>query len=112
MAIAANPMGVIYITPIFYPKPPVGLEAGTVAQILDSRYQVSRMDVDQIKALERIRELDGYLINLRAQLEIITSELAQNSTNTSLLIRRVNTMKLIMLAQSEIDTLRSKPKQV
>ena len=72
----------------------------------------SAMDANPIKAMERIRELEGALPNLRAQLETITSDLAQDSTNTSLVIRRVNVMKLIMLAQSEVDTLRSNLRQI
>lgn len=71
----------------------------------------SAMDANPIKAMERIRELESALIDLRARLETITSGLARDSTNTSLVIRRVNVMKLIMLAQSEIDTLRSNARQ-
>ena len=63
------------------------------------------------KAMDRIRELEGALVDLRAQLESITTGLAQDATNTSLVIRRVNVMKRIMLAQSEIDTLRSTLRQ-
>lgn len=59
------------------------------------------------KTIDRIRELEGALVDLRVRLETITSGLAQDATNTSLVIRRVNTMKQIMVAQSEIDTLRS-----
>ena len=63
------------------------------------------------KSMDRIRELEGALVDLRAQLESITTGLAQDATNTSLVIRRVNVMKRIMLAQSEIDTLRSTLRQ-
>lgn len=59
------------------------------------------------KTIDRIRELEGALVDLRVRLETITSGLAQDATNTSLVIRRVNTMKQIMVAQSEIDRLRS-----
>ncbi len=64
------------------------------------------------KAMDRIRALEGALVDLRAQLETITTGLAQDATNTSLVIRRVNVMKRIMVAQSEIDTLRSTLRQM
>ena len=69
------------------------------------------MDANPNKAKDRIRELEGALVDLRARLETITSGLAQDATNTSLVIRRVNPMKQIMVAQSEIDTLRATLKQ-
>ena len=69
------------------------------------------MDANPNKAKDRIRELEGALVDLRARLEAITSGLARDATNTSLVIRRVNTMKQIMVAQSEIDTLRAIPRQ-
>jgi hypothetical protein len=62
-------------------------------------------------SIDRIRELEGTLVDLRAQLEAITSGLARDATNTSLVIGRVNVMKRIMVAQSEIDTLRATLKQ-
>lgn len=55
---------------------------------------------------ERLQALDGALLRLRQQLEDVTAQLASNPANTRLVIQRVNIMKQIMVAQSEIDKLR------
>lgn len=67
------------------------------------------MESNARAAMERIGELEGTLTDLRLQLESVTSKLARDSRNTSLVIQRVNIMKRIMLAQSELDTLRPTP---
>lgn len=55
---------------------------------------------------ERLKVLEGALLRLRQQLEDVTAQLALNPANTRLVIQRVNIMKQIMVAQSEIDKLR------
>jgi len=54
----------------------------------------------------RVAELEGALARLRQQLDEVTADLRVTPGNTSLVIRRVNVMKLIMVAQSEMDRLR------
>lgn len=55
---------------------------------------------------ERLKVLESALLRLRQQLEDVTAQLASNPANTRLVIQRVNIMKQIMVAQSEIDKLR------
>jgi hypothetical protein len=47
------------------------------------------------------------LLRLRGQLDAVTADLGSNPGNTRLVIQRVNVMKLVLLAQTEIDQLRS-----
>lgn len=55
---------------------------------------------------ERLKALESALLRLRQQLDEVTTQLGSNPANTSLVIQRVNVMKRIMVAQSEIDQLR------
>ena len=55
----------------------------------------------------RIKALESALLRLRGQLEAVTADLGSNPGNTRLVIQRVNVMKLVLLAQTEIDQLRS-----
>jgi len=57
-------------------------------------------------APDRLKALEGALLRLRQQLEEVTAQLGSNPANTRLVIQRVNIMKQIMVAQSEIDQLR------
>ncbi len=65
------------------------------------------MTDNQPNVPERIQALEGALLRLRGQLDQVTAELGSNPGNTRLVIQRVNVMKLIMLAQTEVDQLRS-----
>ena len=49
------------------------------------------------------------MARLRQQLDTVTAELKSSPANTSLVIQRVNVMKRILLARSEIERLRSDP---
>jgi hypothetical protein len=64
------------------------------------------MDNKSVNPLTRIAELESTLRRLRQQLDDVTASLRVTPGNTSLVIRRVNVMKLIMVAQSEMDRLR------
>jgi hypothetical protein len=55
---------------------------------------------------DRLTALEGAVATLREQLDQVSAELASNPANTRLVIRRVNVMKQIMVAQTEIDRLR------
>jgi hypothetical protein len=70
------------------------------------------MDENPVTAMERIRDLEIALLRLREQLDTITSDLGQGPGDTSLVIRRVNVMKLIMVAQSETDAIRAKLRNI
>jgi hypothetical protein len=59
---------------------------------------------------ERIAALESALVRLRQQLDTVTADLKAMPGSTSLVIQRVNVMKLIMVAQSEIDRLQPDPK--
>jgi hypothetical protein len=61
-------------------------------------------------AAERVAALESALVRLRQQLDTVTADIKATPGNTSLVIQRVNVMKLIMVAQSEIDRLRPDPK--
>jgi hypothetical protein len=56
---------------------------------------------------DRLTALESAVASLRDQLDQVSAELASNPANTRLVIRRVNVMKQIMVAQTEIDRLRS-----
>ena len=58
---------------------------------------------------ERVAALESAVARLRQQLDTVTAGLKSTPANTSLVIQRVNVMKRIMLAQSEIERLRSDP---
>jgi hypothetical protein len=62
---------------------------------------------NQLDVPQRIETLESALRRLRGQLDQVTTDLGSNPGNTRLVIQRVNVMKLIMLAQTEIDQLRS-----
>lgn len=70
------------------------------------------MDENPATAMARIRDLESALLRLREQLDTITSDLGQAPANTSLVIRRVNVMKSIMVAQSEMDAIRAKLRDI
>jgi hypothetical protein len=55
---------------------------------------------------DRLTALEGAVERLRQQLDQVTAELGSNPANTRLVIQRVNVMKQIMVAQTEIDRLR------
>jgi predicted component of type VI protein secretion system len=57
---------------------------------------------------ERLKALESALLRLRQQLDEVTAQLGSNPANTRLVIQRVNVMKQIMAAQSEIDQLRNR----
>ena len=65
------------------------------------------MDNKSVNPPTRIAELESTLARLRQQLDDVTASLRVTPGNTSLVIRRVNVMKLIMVAQSEMDRLRT-----
>ena len=65
------------------------------------------MSDDQINAAERIKALESALVNLRQRLDDVTADLGLTPGNTRLVIQRVNVMKLILQAQTELDRLRS-----
>ena len=67
---------------------------------------MTAMDNKSVNPLTRIAELESTLTRLRQQLDDVTASLRVTPGNTSLVIRRVNVMKLIMVAQSEMDRLR------
>ena len=58
---------------------------------------------------QRINALESALVNLRERLDDVTTDLGLTPGNTRLVIQRVNVMKLILQAQTEIDRLRSAP---
>jgi hypothetical protein len=55
---------------------------------------------------DRLTALESAVATLREQLDQVSAELASSPANTRLVIRRVNVMKQIMVAQTEIDRLR------
>jgi hypothetical protein len=67
------------------------------------------MDDNKIDAVERIKALESALVSLRERLSDVTTHLGLTPGNTRLVIQRVNVMKLILQAQTEIDRLRSNP---
>jgi len=67
------------------------------------------MNDNQINVAERVKALESALVNLRQRLDDVTTDLGRTPGNTRLVIQRVNVMKLILQAQTEIDQLRSDP---
>jgi hypothetical protein len=65
------------------------------------------MNDNQINVVQRIKALENALVNLRERLDDVTANLGSTPGNTRLVIQRVNVMKLILQAQTEIDRLRS-----
>jgi predicted component of type VI protein secretion system len=65
------------------------------------------MNDNQLNVAERIKALESALVELRERLDNVTTDLGHTPGNTRLVIQRVNVMKLIMQAQTEIDRLRS-----
>ena len=65
------------------------------------------MTDDPLNMPDRLTALESAVARLRQQLDQVTAELGANPANTRLVIKRVNVMKQIMVAQSEIDRLRN-----
>jgi hypothetical protein len=65
------------------------------------------MTEDPLNMPDRLTALESAVARLRQQLDQVTAELGSNPANTRLVIQRVNVMKQIMVAQSEIDRLRN-----
>ena len=65
------------------------------------------MNDNQIDVAGRVKALESALVNLRQRLDDVTTDLGRTPGNTRLVIQRVNVMKLILQAQTEIDRLRS-----
>jgi predicted component of type VI protein secretion system len=65
------------------------------------------MNDNQIDVAQRIKALESALVSLRERLDDVTTDLGRTPGNTRLVIQRVNVMKLILQAQTEIDQLRS-----
>ena len=65
------------------------------------------MTDDPLNMPDRLTALESAVARLRQQLDQVTAELGSNPANTRLVIQRVNVMKQIMVAQSEIDRLRN-----
>ena len=66
------------------------------------------MSSDPSNVPDRLTALESAVAQLREQLDQVTVELGSNPANTRLVIRRVNVMKQIMAAQTEIDRLRGR----
>lgn len=66
------------------------------------------MTDDPSNVPDRLAALEGAVARLREQLEKVSAELGTNPANTRLVIQRVNVMKQIMVAQTEIDRLRDR----
>ena len=64
------------------------------------------MTDDPSNVPDRLTALESAVERLRQQLDQVTAELGSNPANTRLVIQRVNVMKQIMVAQTEIDRLR------
>jgi hypothetical protein len=62
---------------------------------------------NQLHVAERIKALENALVKLRERLDEVTADLGLTPSNTRLVIERVNVMKRIVQAQTEIDRLRS-----
>ena len=65
------------------------------------------MNNNQLNVTARIKALESALVNLRQRLDEVTADLGRTPGNTRLVTQRVNLMKLILQAQTEIDGLRS-----
>ena len=64
------------------------------------------MNDDPSTLPDRLTALESAVARLREKLDQVTGELGSNPANTRLVIQRVNVMKQIMVAQTEIDRLR------
>lgn len=64
------------------------------------------MTDDPLNPPDRLTVLESAVARLREQLDRVSAELGTNPANTRLVIERVNVMKQIMVAQTEIDRLR------
>jgi hypothetical protein len=65
------------------------------------------MNENPIDVAPRVKALESALVNLRERLDDVTTDLGRTPGNTRLVIQRVNVMKLILQAQTEIDRLRA-----
>ena len=77
-----------------------------VAKSTSSRLSLSMDDIPP-NGVEPVAALESALIGLRQQLDDVTAALRLSPGNTRLVIERVNVMKRIMLAQTEIDRRRA-----
>jgi hypothetical protein len=64
---------------------------------------------NQLNVTQRLKALESALVELRERLDKVTADLGLTPGNTRLVIQRVNVMKLILQAQTEIDRLRVAP---
>lgn len=69
------------------------------------------MSEDTSNVPDRLTGLESAVARLREQLDQVTAELGTNPANTRLVIKRVNVMKQIMVAQTEIDRLRNQGRE-
>jgi hypothetical protein len=67
------------------------------------------MNHNQTDSTRRIKALESALAGLRERLDKVTADLGLTPGDTKLVIQRVNVMKLIFQAQTEIDRLRAGP---
>ena len=65
------------------------------------------MNDGEINVTQRINALENALVTLRERLDDVTTDLGRTPNNTRLVTQRVNVMKLILNAQTEIDRLRA-----
>ena len=65
------------------------------------------MHHNQTDLAQRIKALEAALVGLRERLDKVTTDLGLTAGDTRLVIQRVNAMKLIFQAQTEIDRLRA-----
>ena len=64
---------------------------------------------NELNVAQRLKALESALVELRERLDKVTADLGLAPGNTRLVIQRVNVMKLILQAQTEIDRLRVAP---
>jgi hypothetical protein len=67
------------------------------------------MNHNQTDSAQRIKALESALVGLRERLDKVTTDLGLTPGDTRLVIQRVNVMKLIFQAQTELDRLRAGP---
>ena len=67
------------------------------------------MNHNQTDSAQRIKALESALVGLRERLDKVTTDLGLAPGDTRLVIQRVNVMKLIFQAQTELDRLRATP---
>jgi hypothetical protein len=65
------------------------------------------MNHNQTDSAQRIKALESALVGLRERLDKVTTDLGLTPGDTRLVIQRVNVMKLIFQAQTELDRLRA-----